>query len=171
MTIASSSELRSTSDVPTEIHSRELPNVSLLDSASISTCSDPVALIRNVSASLVRSADPETVFGSLVTAYAEHSGTQCTVELLTGTAVRVLRAPSSAGDDHAAGEQPSLSPRARQLLAGSGAPLAGAGWFVLPIGAVASHTADVESPVGAFSCQFADRRADPPRLSWSPRST
>ncbi|HEX8095530.1 ANTAR domain-containing protein [Jatrophihabitans sp.] len=129
-------------------------------SAPTSTGFDPVALIKKVSADLVRSADPEKVFGSLVSAYAEHSATSCTVELLTGTSVRVLRSSCSAGGDDVVNEQPSLSPGARQLLAGDGAPLAGADWFVLPIGAVASQAADDEVPIGAFSCQFTNRRAD-----------
>jgi hypothetical protein len=119
-----------------------------------------VALIRNVTAGLVRSADPETVFGSLVTSYAEHSATYCTVELLTGTAVRVLQAPSTAGGECVVSERPSLSPGARQLLAGDGTPLAGADWIAVPIGAVAGRAADVEVPVGALSCQFANRQAD-----------
>jgi hypothetical protein len=168
MTITSSSSFGSTSHAAAGIDNRTMSNVSALNgtpvSALISTCFDPVALIRNVSASLVRSADPETVFGSLVTAYAEHSGTCCMVELLTGSAVRVLQASSSPGREHAAGEQPSLSPQARQLLAGDGAPLAGADWFALPIGAVASPAAEAEVPLGVFSCRFTNRRAEPRHL-------
>jgi hypothetical protein len=126
----------------------------------VSTGFDPVALIRNVTAGLIRSAEPETVFGSLVTSYAEHSATHCTVELLTSATVRVLQAPSTAGGAWVAGEQPSLSPGARQLLAGDGTPLAGADWIAVPIGAIADRAADAEIPLGVFTCQFANRQAD-----------
>lgn len=160
MTTTSSSTALATTDIPaaTGVPSVPTPNGTAV-SAPISSGFDPVALIRNVSAGLVRSADPEAVLGSLVASYAAHSATHCTVELLTGAAVRVLQAPA-AGGGHVAGDQPSLSPGARQLLAGDGAPLAGPDWFAVPIGAGACPAADGEVPVGAFVCQFANRRAD-----------
>lgn len=160
MTTTSTSTFISTTDVPAGIGVRNVPTPNGTPvNAPVSTGFDPVALIRHVSAGLVRSADPETVFGSLVTAYTQHSAAHCTVELLSGAAVRVLRAPSTAGGDHVVSEQPSLSPGARQLLTGDGAPLAGPDWFAVPIGAVAGPAAD-EVPVGAFVCQFPARRAD-----------
>lgn len=161
MTTTSSPAFFPTSNVPTGQNTRSVstPNGTSV-CAPISTGFDPVALIRNVTAGLVRSADPETVFGSLVTSYAEHSATYCTVELLTSAAVRVLQAPSTAGGECLVGEQPSLSPGGRQLLAGDGTPLAGADWIAVPVGAVADRAADTEIPVGVFTCQFANRQAD-----------
>ncbi|MEO7260427.1 MAG: ANTAR domain-containing protein [Jatrophihabitantaceae bacterium] len=123
----------------------------------------PVALITSVAAELIRSADPETVFGSLATAYSRHTATHCTVELLLGPAVRLITAPSalsSKAGESAASEQPSLSPVARQLLAGNNTSLAGADWFALPIGAAAYQVAGDQIPVGVFSCRFSHRRAD-----------
>lgn len=160
MTTTSSSAVLTTIDVPATmgVSSVPTPNGTPV-SAATSSGFDPVALIRNVSAGLLRSTDPEAVFGSLVAGYAAHSATLCTVELLTGAAVRVLQAPADAGG-HGASEQPSLSPGARQLLAGDGAPLAGPDWFAAPIGAVACPAADGEVPVGAFICQFGNRRVD-----------
>lgn len=160
MTITSSSSIFSTSQVPAA-HPRTVstPN-GIAVSAPVNTGFDPVALIRNVTAGLVRSADPEAVFGSLAASYAEHSASSCTVELLTSSAVRVLQALSAAGGDHVASDQPSLSAGARQLLAGDGTPLAGADWFAVPIGAIAGPATDTEVPVGVFSCQFANRQSD-----------
>jgi hypothetical protein len=133
---------------------------------------DPVALITSVAAQLVRSAEPETVFGSLATGYARHTGTQCTVELLSSSTVRLIEAAAagSAADGEqtpgrpAVSEQPSLSPVARQLLAGDGTPLTGPDWFALPIGAAACQGAGAEIPVGAFSCRFLNRQAEHAQL-------
>jgi hypothetical protein len=125
MAITASSPFRSSPQVTTGIDGRNGSPISRPSGTPVSASFDPVALIRNVSARMVRSADPEVVLGSMVTAYAENSSTRCTVELLSGATVRVLQAPA-ADCDPAGAEQPSLSPEARQLLAGDGEPLAGA---------------------------------------------
>jgi hypothetical protein len=105
------------------------------------------------------------LFGSLAAAYAQHTGTQCTVELLTGSLVSLIEtAASSQACEPVVSELPSLSPVARQLLSGNGAPLSGADWFALPIGAAAAQGTDAESPVGCFTCRFPSRRADPSRI-------
>jgi hypothetical protein len=124
---------------------------------------DPVALIGAVTAQLARSADPETVFGSLATAFSAHTGTHCVVELLHGGAVRSIDAHAAA-DSAVTSEQPSLSPMARQLLAGDGNPVSGPDWFALAIGAAASQDPDGQVPMGAFSCRFTHRRAGHARL-------
>lgn len=131
---------------------------------ALDTVFDPIALIRDVTAGLLRSTEPEIVFGSLVTAYEAHSATQCTVELLAGTAVRTIQAPSPAGGDPIVTEQQSLSPGARQLLSGNGEPLVGADWFSLPIGAAACRAGDAEVPIGAFTCRFVNHRVDSAHL-------
>jgi hypothetical protein len=126
--------------------------------------SDSGALIIGVAAQLVRSADPETVFGSLAAAYAGHTGTECTVELLSGSVVRLIQASAAQTAEPAASEQPTLSPAARQLLAGDGTPLSGPDWFALPIGASASQDTSADIPVGAFHCRFTNRRAEHDQL-------
>ena len=126
--------------------------------------SDSGALIIGGAAQLVRSADPETVFGSLAVAYAGHTGTECTVELLSGSVVRLIRACAAENAEPAVSEQPTLSPAARQLLAGDGTPLSGPDWFALPIGASASQDTSADIPVGAFHCRFPNRRAEHDQL-------
>jgi hypothetical protein len=125
-----------------------------------STGSDTTALIIGVAGQLVRSADPETVFGSLAAAYTRHTGAQCTIELLMGSTVQVIDASPAAAGAPAVSEQQSLSLAARRLLAGDGSPVSGPDWFALPIGAVASQDPGTEIPVGAFTCRFPHRRAE-----------
>lgn len=123
----------------------------------------PGALIIGVASQLAHSADPETVLGSLVAAYARHTGTDCAVELLSGSVVRLISLPptgSAAATEPTVSEQPTLSPVARQLLAGDGTPLSGPDWFALPIGASASQDTSADIPVGAFHCRFTNRRAE-----------
>ncbi len=120
-----------------------------------STALDPIALISQVAAEIVRSSDPEAVFGSLADGYARATGTHCTVELLIGTTVRLIQVPQ---DRESTGEQPTLSPLARQLLSGTGAPLQGADWLALPIGAATSPGTSADIPIGVFTCRSgADR--------------
>lgn len=136
---------------------------SAAEALSPSTGLDPGALIIGVAGQLTRSADPETVFGSLAAAYAWHTGTECAVELLSGSVVRVISASpvgSSTAPEPAVSEQPTLSPVARQLLAGDGTPLSGPDWFALPIGASASQDTSADIPVGVFHCRFTNRRAE-----------
>jgi ANTAR domain len=161
MTITSSHAVLSATGVPADISPS---TVSIPQPSPVNAGFDPVALIRDVTAKLIRSAEAEAVFGSLATAYAQHSAAHCTVELLTGSAVRVIHAPPPAAGGQVAGEQPSLSAAARQLLAGNGEPLVGADWFALPIGAPACQATDAEVPVGAFTCRFPDRGAGHPHL-------
>jgi len=122
-----------------------------LTTSAPSTAPDPIALISQVAAEIMRSSDPEVVFGSLAGAYARLTGTHCTVELLIGTTVRLIQAPPNLDDT---GAQPTLSPVARQLLSGNGAPLEAAGWLALPIGAATSPGTSADIPIGAFTCRF-----------------
>jgi hypothetical protein len=115
------------------------------------TAPDPIALISQVAAEIVRSSDPEAVFGSLAAAYARASGAHCTVELLIGTTVRRIQAPEGLDDS----KQPTLSPVARQLLAGNGAPLQTADLLALPIGAATCPGTSADIPIGVFTCRFA----------------
>jgi hypothetical protein len=119
-----------------------------------STAPEPVALISQVAADIVRSADPEAVFGSLAGAYARATGAHCTVELLIDTTVRLIQAPKTgtARDDTC--KQPTLSPVARQLLSGNGEPLLAADWLALPIGAATCPGTSADIPIGVFTCRF-----------------
>ncbi len=126
----------------------------LTTSAPGAAAPGPVDLISQVAAEIVRSSDPEAVFGSLAVAYARASGAHCTVELLIGTTVRLIQAPEAPDGNS---RQPTLSPVARQLLAGDGAPLQAADWLALFIGAATSPgSADI--PIGVFTCRFSGGR-------------
>jgi ANTAR domain-containing protein len=118
--------------------------------SAVSTAPDPIALISQVAAEIVRSSDPEAVFGSLAGAYARATGAHCTVELLMGTTVRRIQAPEGLDDS----KQSALSPVARQLLAGNGAPLQGADLLALPIGAATCPGTSADIPIGVFTCRF-----------------
>jgi hypothetical protein len=158
MTVTPSPALFTLSGVPAT--SASTISGSQHEDSAITAGPEPITLITQVAAELVRSADPEAVFGSLATAYARHTQTHCTVELLIGTTIRLVQAHPEAGEQ-ACDEttaQPSLSPTARQLLAGDGSPSAGADWFALPIGAATCPATGAEIPVGAFICRFPDRR-------------
>ncbi len=127
---------------------------------------ESIRSIRTVAAGLVRSDDPMTVFGSLATSLARHTGTHCAVELVTDSGVsrfEASAAPRTASD--CVGQQASLSPVARQLLSGDGQPLSGPDWFAVAIGAAASPLttgADAESqcPIGVLVCRYPARRAE-----------
>lgn len=145
------------------ITSSSAPAVNSTASAptSTTTAPDSIALISQVAAEIVRSADPEAVFGSLAGAYARGTGTHCTVELLIGTTVRLIQAPPSpAGTD----AQPALSPVARQLLSGDGAPLLAADWLALPIGAATSPGTSADIPIGVLTCRFGAGRTSSEHL-------
>lgn len=124
---------------------------------------EPVRLITSVTAGLTRSADPAAVFGSLAAAYAQHTGTQCAIELLTGSMVCLIEtpvSPSPLARQPVISEQATLSVVARQLLAGDGAPLSGPDWFAVPIGAAELRATGAETPIGSFVCRFPSRQAD-----------
>jgi len=117
---------------------------------------DCVTLISEVAAGIVRSCDPEAVFGSLAGAYAKATGAHCTVELLIGSTVRLIQAPIKAPQDAPDSDsQPTLSPVARQLLSGDGAPLVGGDWLALPIGAATCPGTSADIPIGVFTGRFA----------------
>jgi hypothetical protein len=131
-------------------------SASTFSTTAPTTAPDPVGLISQVAAGIVRSADPEAVFGSLAEAYSRATGAHCTVELLIGTTVRLIQAPPG-GDD--TGRQPTLSAVARQLLSGDGAPLLAADLVALPIGAATCPGTSADIPIGAFTCRFDGQRA------------
>ena len=128
---------------------------------------EPVTLITVVAAALSRSVDAIAVYGSLATAIAGHTGSQCTVELLTDSRVCLIEtqtAPPSPAPEPLVTEQASLSPIARRLLTGDGSPLSGPDWFALPIGVAAADSADADSPVGCFTCRVPSRQTGQTQL-------
>lgn len=144
----------------------DIPTTAATDTPA-SIAFEPVRLITGVAAELVPSADAVAVFGSLATAMARHTGSQCTVELLTDALVCLIEtpaAPRSPASETVVSEQASLSPVARQLLAGDGAPLSGPDWFALPIGAPALNSTSADSPVGCFTCRVPSRQAEQGQL-------
>jgi hypothetical protein len=148
--------------------STDVPPPCTATQSATPNASEPVRLITTVAAGLIRSADPAAVFGSLATAYARHTATRCTIELLTGSTVCLIQtpaAPTAPAPEAAVSEQTTLSVVARQLLAGDGAPLWGPDWFAVPIGAAEVRATGAETPVGSFTCRFPGRRADHGQLA------